>query len=147
MRITSPVFENGEKIPDTYTCDGEGHNPPLLFLEIPRDAKSLVLIMDDPDASSNDFVHWIVYDISLQEKEVVEDASPMGGLLGLNSAGKLGYTPPCPPSGEHRYIFKLYAIDIRSLDVKKSPKKEDVLKAMEGHILDQAEITGLYSRE
>src|SRR3989338_2241297 len=118
MKITSPVFENNGKIPEKYTCDSENVSPPLEFQDIPKNTKSLVLIMDDPDIP--DFVkkkfnievwdHWIVFNIPPTTTEILEGQNPTG-LLGKNTGGKNAYGGPCPPDKEHRYLFKLYALD------------------------------------
>lgn len=145
MKISTPSFDYGEKIPDTYTCDGEGINPPLLFLEVPEQAQSLVLIVDDPDAPRGTFTHWVVFNIDPKVEEVPEGLVPKGGVLGKNSAGESSWIGPCPPTGEHRYFFKLYALDTE-LDLSIGATKEEVEKAMQGHVLDTAELIGLYSR-
>src|SRR5882724_490652 len=142
MKITSPAFENQQKIPTKYTCSGESINPPLEFSDIPANAKTLALVVDDPDAPNGDFVHWIVYNIDPTTKSVAENSKP-SVREGYNSIGKPGYIAPCPPSGTHRYFFKLYALAImldgHTLD------KTALEGEMKGHILDQAELIGLYS--
>lgn len=145
MKIESPVFKNNQIIPSKYTCDGENVNPPLKFLDVPETAKSLVLIVDDPDAPRGTFVHWVVFNIDPKTKDIAENSAPAGAMEGMTSFGKAGYGGPCPPSGTHRYFFKLYALDIR-LDLDKKATKQDVESVMEGHILDKAEIIGLYKR-
>jgi Raf kinase inhibitor-like YbhB/YbcL family protein len=146
MRLTSPAFQNNENIPPKFTCDGENASPPLEISEVPAEAKSLVLIVDDPDAPSGDFVHWTVWNISPEIKLIAENSFPENTFEGTTDFGKPGYGGPCPPSGTHRYFFKLYALDtLLSLD--SSAKSEDVEKAMEGHILDQATLIGLYQRQ
>jgi Raf kinase inhibitor-like YbhB/YbcL family protein len=146
MKITSPVFENNANIPAKYTCDGQNINPPLEFGDIPTEAKSLALIMDDPDAPiAGGFVHWVAFNLDPETKTIGENSQPTSGIEGTNSAGKIGYTSPCPPSGTHHYFFKLYALD-NILTLDSSAKREDVEKAMEGHILDQTELVGLYKR-
>jgi Raf kinase inhibitor-like YbhB/YbcL family protein len=142
MRISSPAFKHNELIPVKYTCDGDDVNPPLIIEEVPRGAESLVLIVDDPDAPMGTWVHWVVWNIPLTEK-IGEDSVP--GTEGVNNFGKHSYGGPCPPSGTHRYFFKVYALDTK-LDIKKDSRKKDVENAMEGHIIDKAEIIGLYKR-
>jgi len=143
MKISSPSFKNNEKIPSKYTCQGENINPSLLFVEVPGQTKSLALIMDDPDAPNETFVHWVLFNIPIVE-EIKENS--FEGIEGVNSSSAMGYIGPCPPSGTHRYFFKLYALDI-ILNLKKSCKKQDLEKAMKKHILSKAELIGLYKME
>lgn len=144
MKIISSAFENNAKIPSKYTCDGENVNPPLSFTDIPASAKSLVLIVDDPDAPGGIWVHWVLFNIDPKIQEVLENSLSESGIEGVTSFGKAGYGGPCPPSGAHRYFFKLCALD-KILNLE-NPNKEEVEKAMQGHILDKAELIGLYSR-
>jgi len=146
MNLESPTFSNHQNIPSKYTCDGENVNPPLKISEVPEKSKSLVLIVDDPDAPMGTWVHWTIWNISPKTTEIPENSVPEGAIEGMTDFGKPGYGGPCPPSGTHRYFFKLYALDI-TLDLDTSAKKEDIEKAMEGHILDKAELIGLYSRQ
>jgi hypothetical protein len=146
MKIESPVFENQEEIPSKYTCDGQDINPPLEFSEIPERTKSLALIMDDPDAPMGTWVHWILWNISPERREISENSLPPGAIEGKNSWGRIGYGGPCPPSGSHRYFFKLYALDTQ-LELSSQADKAELEKAMEGHILEKAELIGLYSRQ
>ncbi len=141
MKITSD-FKNNEMIPKKYTCQGEDINPTLKFEDIPKNAKSLALIMDDPDAPNKTFVHWVLYNIPITDK--IDENSYLG-IQGINSAGSIGYVGPCPPSGKHRYFFKLYALDT-VLDLKKAVSKEDLKKAMKGHIIERTQLIGLYSK-
>lgn len=143
MKITSPVFKHNETLPAKYTCDGEGVNPPLTIADVPKDAKSLVLIFSDPDAPSGDFVHWTVWNIDPGLTEIAENSVP--GVEGITSYGKPGYGLPCPPSGTHRYTFKLYALDT-ILDITEGSAITDLIKVIQGHILDQSELVGLYQR-
>lgn len=146
MKISSPSFEEGGNIPPKYTCDGESINPPLEISGVPTDAKSLALIVHDPDAPlAGGFTHWIVFNINPGTKEIKENSVPPDATEGTNGTGNAGYTGPCPPSGIHHYQFKLYALD-SSLNLEASTKKEDVENAMEGHIVDQAILVGLYKR-
>jgi hypothetical protein len=140
--ITSSAFENNKLIPRKYTCDGEDVNPPLGIEEVPEGTKSLVLIVDDPDASMGTWDHWIVWDIPSTNK-IGENTVP--GVEGLNSFRKHSYGGPCPPSGTHRYFFKVYALDTK-LSLNAGSKKGDVENAMKGHILASGELVGLYSR-
>lgn len=144
MKITSSVFENNTRIPTKYSCDGNGINPPLFFEDIPQNTKSLALIVDDPDAPGGTFVHWILFNIESGIKKINESLFVEFASCGINSSGTIGYVSPCPPSGEHRYFFKLYALD-KLLDLK-NPTEEDLENAMSGHILEKAELIGLYGR-
>lgn len=147
MKITSPAFENNENIPSKYTCDGENASPPLEFSEIPENTKSLAFILDDPDAPvTGGFVHWVLWNISPETKSITEKSVPAEAVSGTNSSDKTGYIGPCPPSGTHHYQFKLYALDT-ALSLEPSATREDVEKAIEGHILDQALLVGLYQRQ
>jgi len=145
MKITSAAFNHNQKIPSKYTCDGENVNPPFQFLDVPDDAKSLVLIVDDPDAPSKTWVHWVVYNINPQTSEVKENSVPQDGIEGITDFGKPGYGGPCPPSGTHRYFFKLYALHTE-LDLPQNATKKMVEQKMQGHIIDRTELIGLYSR-
>ncbi len=145
MKLTSPAFRHNETIPSKYTCDGENINPPLEISGVPKDAKSLVLIVDDPDAPSKTWTHWIVYNISPETKEIIENSTP-GGTQGMNDFGKSEWGGPCPPSGTHRYFFKLYALN-KTLDLPNNITKEQLEKAIEGAILDTAELIGVYKRQ
>lgn len=146
MKITSPAFENRQQIPIKYTCNGENINPPLEFSEVPAEAKSLVLIIDDPDAPMGTWVHWVVYNINPDATVVKENSLPDGGVEGMTSFGKPGYGGPCPPSGTHRYFFKLYALN-KVLSFKELPDKETVLKNITDSIITQSEFVGLYSHQ
>jgi Raf kinase inhibitor-like YbhB/YbcL family protein len=142
MKISSREFKHMQKIPKRFTCRGEGISPELIFEKVPQEAKSLVLIMDDPDAPKETFVHWIMYNMPVVDK-IKEDSSL--GQPGLNSTNQTGYTGPCPPSGEHRYFFKLYALDT-VLNIDKPVNKQKLIKTMENHVLQKAEMIGLYSK-
>ncbi|OGH20419.1 MAG: phosphatidylethanolamine-binding protein [Candidatus Levybacteria bacterium RIFCSPHIGHO2_02_FULL_37_13] len=145
MKILSSAFNHNKRIPAKYTCDGENISPPLQFLEVPESAKSLVLIVDDPDAPSKVWVHWVVYNINPQTSKVRENSVPEGGVEGMTDFGKPGYGGACPPSGAHRYFFKLYALDT-ILDLPQSATKQMVEEKMQRNIIDRAELIGLYSR-
>lgn len=149
MKLTSSAFTNGGKIPSVYTCDGKNINPPLSLSDVPAQAKSLVLIMDDPDVpvsvrKDRMWVHWVVYDMPTTVKTIPENSTPPG-TPGKNTGGKLGYDGPCPPDREHRYFFKLYALDTL-LKLPSGATKEQVEKAMAGHILASTELMGRYVR-
>lgn len=148
--ITSPAFQDGGRIPEKYTCDGDDVSPPLEWSPIPEEAVTLALICDDPDAPMGTWVHWVVYnlpaDISgLPESVMPERELESGGLQGLNDFQKIGYGGPCPPGGEHRYFFKLYALDTK-LDFGPGATKSHLMIAMEGHVLAEGHIMGKYSR-
>lgn len=145
MKITSVAFSKNQLISPKYTCDGSNINPPLQFSDVPNNAKSLVLIVDDPDAPVGNWVHWLVFNIPQNINQIDEGASPFG-IEGITSFGKAGYGGPCPPSGTHRYFFKLYALDTL-LSLTNRADKKSVEAAMKDHILAQAELTGLYSRK
>lgn len=142
LQITSPAFEVNGEIPTKYTCDGADINPPLHIEGIPKETQSLVLIMDDPDAPGGTWDHWIVWNIPPVDT-IEEDSVP--GTEGLNDFRRQAYGGPCPPSGTHRYFFKVYALDT-TLDLPPTATKADVEQAMEGHILAQGELIGRYSR-
>jgi Raf kinase inhibitor-like YbhB/YbcL family protein len=155
MKMTSPSFENQREIPKQYTCDGEDVSPPLAWSDVPEGTKSLVLIVDDPDAPDPadpkmTWVHWVIYNIPVTITSLPEGIKgkdvPKGALQGLNDWKKTGYGGPCPPIGRHRYFHKLYALDIVLPDLKQ-PTKANLEKAMEGHILSKAELVGLYQRK
>lgn len=145
MKITSREFKNNEKIPSKYTCEGEDVNPPLDFSGVPEDAKSLALIVDDPDAPAKTWVHWVVFNIPPDVTEIDEDTVPEDALLGRTDFGNKSYGGPCPPSGTHRYFFKLYALD-SMLDLESGASKQDVLDAMNGRIIEKAELIGIFTR-
>lgn len=143
MKLTSPEFENNQFIPAKYTCEGKDINPPLIIEDIPPKAKSLALIIDDPDAPGGMWVHWVVYDIPLVSR-IEENGVP--GKQGINDSRRKEYAGPCPPSGTHRYFFKIYALDT-ILDLGEGVNKAGLEKAMQGHIVGKAELIGLYKRK
>jgi Raf kinase inhibitor-like YbhB/YbcL family protein len=143
MKLESPEFENGQYMPDKFSCDGKDMNPALIIENIPKETKSLALIVDDPDAPVGLWVHWVVFDIA-PVSEIKENSIP--GKQGINSAGERNYHGPCPPSGTHRYFFKVYALDT-ALNFKEGISKAQLENAMQGHILDNAELVGLYKRK
>ena len=150
MNITSSAFGNEEKIPSRYTCDGRDLSPPLAWEKVPQKAESLVLICDDPDAPMGTWVHWVLYDLEPRLSGLPEGVEPVehpavGGTQGKNDFGRLGYGGPCPPSGTHRYFFKLYALDT-TLNLPAGKTKSQVMKAIQGHVLDEAVLMGTYSR-
>lgn len=151
MQIESSAFQFNESIPVDYTCEGTNISPPLRFSKIPETSRSLVLIMDDPDAPQGTFDHWIVWGIPPTLTELSEGAPEFGRLapkpvFGVNHYGKNFYKGPCPPPGKpHRYFFKLFALD-SALSLPEGSSKKEVESAMEGHILAQAELIGIYRR-
>lgn len=146
MKLISSAFENNTALPSKYTCEGEGINPPLSFLEIPELTKSLVLIVDDPDAPIQTFIHWILYNIDPKTNEIKENSILQSALRGKTSIeNNLNYFAPCPPSGTHRYFFRLYALDTM-LDLE-NPDAIELEEKMKEHILDKAELIGLYSKK
>jgi len=145
LKISSPVFENNGYIPSKYTCDGRDINPSLLIENIPAKSKSLALIVDDPDAPRGTWVHWVLWNIDPKTKQIKENSIPAGAKQGLNDFRKRTYGGPCPPSGTHRYFFKLYALDTM-LNLGSDATKADLEKAMKGHIIDQDQSVGLYKR-
>lgn len=143
MTIASPAFGNNEKLPARFTCDGERQSPPLVFTNVPKTARALALTLDDPDAPSGTFVHWTAWNIPPGTVEIKEGTLPAGAVEGKNSAGRTKYVPPAPPSGSHRYIFRLYALD-SVLTLKPGSDRNQLDKAMQGHIVGQAELIGKY---
>lgn len=152
MKITSNSFEDKGEIPSKHSCEGVDVNPHLLIEEIPENAKTLVLIVDDPDAVKvvgKEFLHWLVYEIPVEKRlffEVEENSVP--GIEGMNDFNKTSWKGPCPPSdsGEHRYYFRVYALD-EHLSLDKGHKREKIEEEMKGHILDEAELVGVYGRK
>ena len=145
MKISSRAFQDQSVIPSQYTCDGQDRIPPLSFADVPTGAKTLALVMDDPDAPMGIWDHWVIWNISPTTKEIPEGQAPQG-IAGRNSWGKNSYGGPCPPDREHRYFFKLYALDT-TLDLPPSSRKSDLEKAMKGHILTEAQLMGRYDRK
>lgn len=145
MEISSPAFTHNGSIPAQYTCDGDDKSPPLRISGVPRGAKSLALIHDDPDAPMGTWVHWLLWNINPLTEEIEENGVPPGAIEGTTSWGNTGYGGPCPPSGTHRYFFKLYALDT-ILDLPSSADMAKLEEAMASHILAKSELIGLYSR-
>lgn len=152
LAISSPVFANGQSIPVRYTCEGEDVSPPLEFSGVPPNAASLVLIVDDPDAPDPaapkmTWVHWLLYNLPADTSWLAEAVTmlPQGTLPGKSDFKRARYGGPCPPIGEHRYMFKLYALDTLLPDLGR-PDKEALLRAMDGHIVEQALLIGLYKK-
>jgi Raf kinase inhibitor-like YbhB/YbcL family protein len=150
MEIKSSAFENNGIIPSKYSCDNVNISPPLEFSNIPENTKSIALICDDPDAPSKVWVHWVIYDLPPNTKNL-DEGIPKNKILsngarqGINDFGKIGYDGPCPPSGIHRYFFKVYALDTK-INLE-NLNKEQILKAMNNHIIAQGQLIGKYSRK
>lgn len=150
IKVLSSAFQNGEFIPAKYTCDGANISPPLSWSGIPEGAKTLALIADDPDAHGHTFVHLVIYNIPAHQKELPEGVTPTRNipeevLMGTNDFGHIGYGGPCPPPGTHRYFFKLYALN-SAIHLEAGATKDQLLKAMEKHLLGQGELMGRYKR-
>jgi len=151
MKISSAAFAAGEMIPKKFTCDGPDASPKLNWTEPPAKTQGFALIMDDPDAPAGTWVHWVLFDLPADARELAEEVAKQeqlanGARQGRNDFGKIGYGGPCPPPGNpHRYFFKLYALDAK-LNMKAGATKADVERAMRGHILAHAELVGRYAR-
>ena len=145
MNITGSAFQQGGNIPSKFTCDGGNTTPPLQITGVPPEAKSLALISDDPDAPGGLFTHWVVWNIPPQTGSIAE-ASASKGVQGTNDFGKSGYGAPCPPSGTHRYYFRVFALDCE-LDLHSGAKRSQLDAAMKGHVLAQSELIGRYGRK
>ena len=152
IQVTSTAFAEGRGIPVKYTCDGQEISPPLQWSNAPMNTQSFALIADDPDAPVGTWVHWVIYDLPANTTELAENTPkseqlPNGARQGVNDFNRPGYGGPCPPPGKpHRYFFKLYALD-RMLDLKPGATKKDLLKAMEGHVLGEGQLMGMYQRQ
>jgi len=151
IKIESPAFKEGTFIPAQYTCDGSDISPPLNWSDIPENTTSIVLISDDPDAPMGTWVHWVVYNIPPSVREFPENIPAVktldnGAFQGTTDFGRIGYGGPCPPSGTHRYFFKLYALDTM-LDFGPGATKKQVVAAMKGHILAEGQLMGKYTRK
>jgi hypothetical protein len=145
VKVTSSAFQEGGNIPSKFTCDGSNSSPPLQISGVPSEAKSLVLIADDPDAPGGLFTHWLVWNIPPQTNSIAAGSAPKG-VHGANDFGKSDYGGPCPPPGTHRYSFKIFALD-RELDLRSGAKRSQVDTAMKGHVITQGELVGRYSRK
>jgi Raf kinase inhibitor-like YbhB/YbcL family protein len=146
ISVTTPAFQAGGDVAAKFTCNGANVNPELKINGVPNEAKSLVLIVDDPDAPRGLFTHWIVWNIDPKATDIGENSAPAGGIQGTNDFGKRNYGGPCPPSGTHRYFFKIYALDTK-LDLKPSARRAEVDAAMRGHTLAQGELMARYSHK
>ncbi len=146
ISITSSSFKAGGDIPAKFTCDGTNVSPALQIGGVPNEAKSLVLIVDDPDAPRGLFTHWIIWNIDPKTTRVAENSAPAAGVQGTNDFGKRNYGGPCPPSGTHRYFFKIFALDTK-LELKPNARRAELDAAMRGHVLAQGELMGRYSHK
>jgi Raf kinase inhibitor-like YbhB/YbcL family protein len=156
ITLTSTAFKEGQPIPSTYTCDGVNVSPPLEWSGIPKSAKTIAVIAEDPDTPNGTWVHWVLFNLPAENIGLVEnlpatESLKAGGFQGTNDFGKIGYGGPCPPSGTHRYFFKIYALDAElslkgGTTTKDGATKQDLEKAMTGHIVSQAQLMGTYKR-
>ncbi len=152
IKVYSSAFKQGGFIPSKYTCEGANVSPQLHWIDAPKNVKSFAIILDDPDAPGGNFVHWVIYNIPGNTKELHEDVTPSRNIpeevmLGTNSFGRIGYGGPCPPPGKpHRYFFHLYALDTIMHHLESGATKQQLLKAMEGHVLGENQIMGKYQR-
>jgi len=145
MKLVSSAFENGGKIPSNYTCDGGDVNPRLEIKNVPYSAKSLVLILDDQDSVTGTWDHWLIWNIPPRTRSIGVDSISRGAVIGVNDFDEVNYRGPCPPSGEHRYIFRLYALG-KELNLSTGASRSQVEKAMEDHILEKTGLMGRYSK-
>jgi Raf kinase inhibitor-like YbhB/YbcL family protein len=146
MNLTSPDFGEGKNIPERFACDGKDISPTLNIEGIPSEAKSLVLIVDDPDAPGGNFTHWLIWNIVPDLTEIIANKLPAHALQGVNDFGKSRYSGPCPPAGVHRYYFRLYALDT-TLTLPQASKRKAVDSAIGGHIIGEATLMGRYGRK
>ncbi len=145
IKLTSSAFENEGVIPVKYTCSGDDVNPPLTIDNLPQDTKSVVLILEDPDAPYKTWTHWIVFNIDIRQKEIPANTVPWNSKLGTNDFGADDYRGPCPPVGKHKYVFRAYALD-KVLDLGSGAKREEVEKEMSGHVLDTGVLSGVFEK-
>lgn len=145
LSISSTAFKYGEAIPARYSCDGNDTSPPLLIGAPPQHTSTLALILDDPDAPVGTWVHWVVWNIPAETRDIHENSLPSGANQGKNSWKRNSYGGPCPPSGTHRYFFRIYALDT-ALNLGQATTKDDLERAMQGHILAGGELMGTYRR-
>lgn len=151
MELRSKAFQEGGNIPKKHTCDGPDLSPPLEWSEVPSGTHSFALVVEDPDAPSGTWIHWVVYDLPGEARSLPEGVSstetlPRGGAQGRNDFGRIGYGGPCPPPGRpHRYFFRLYALDSK-VNLPPGASKAQLLRAMEGHVKSEAQLMGVYGR-
>ena len=146
IQVSSPAFTDNQMIPKNYTCDDLNINPPLSFKNVPVAAKSLALIVDDPDAPMGTWTHWLVWNIDPKTAEIKENSVPVGAVLGKNDSGENKYDGPCPPGGTHRYFFRVYALDT-ILSLAQGSSRKNLESAMSDHVIDQGELMSRYSRQ
>jgi hypothetical protein len=146
FKLSSPAFQDSGSIPQQFTCQGENISPELNWSEVPANTKSFALIMDDPDAPGGTFTHWVLFDIPADQKQLAENAGPIG-LSGNNGLNQTGYMGPCPPSGIHRYYFRLYALDVPSLNLKEGAARSEVEAAIKNHLIGAADTMGRYEKQ
>lgn len=145
FRLTSPAFADGANIPEKYTCKGDNLSPPLGIVGTPDGTASLALIMHDPDAPGGDFLHWTLWGIPADTTVITENSAPLGASSGATDFGAAQYGGPCPPSGTHHYVFDLYALNLGKLPLKPGASRREVEAALQGHILAQTSLTGVFS--
>jgi len=146
MKISSPAFQEGGTVPEKFSKNGQNINPELRIEGTPTEAKSLALIVDDPDAPVGLFTHWLVWNIDPKTTQIAEGSAPNGGVQGKNDFGEIGYGGPQPPSGTHRYYFKIFALN-GALDLKPGAKRKDIDAAMKSHVIAQGQLIGKYSKK
>lgn len=145
LEVTSPAFQPDDLIPSKYTCDGFGVSPPLAWSNVPENTQSLAILVDDPDASDKPFVHWLVTDLPPTVRRIEEGgALPRDAYVGESDAGTASYYGPCPTSGRHHYRFHIYALD--TVLGRRPENRDDFLRSIDGHVLDEGELIGLYER-
>lgn len=152
FKLSSPAFQAGGAIPQKFTCQGEDVSPELNWSEVPANTQSFALIMDDPDAPGGTFTHWVLFDLPADTPQLAEGAGPDNtgspiGVGGNNGVNQTGYLGPCPPSGSHRYYFRLYALDVPSLNLKAGASRSEVEDALKNHIRGAAELMGRYEKD
>ena len=140
LSVESAVFQNNQRIPSKYTCDGEGINPPLMVNDIPPEARSLALIFEDLDVPSGIFTHWLVWNITPKGK-IQENSVP--GVQGTNSSRRISYASPCPPSGAHHYVFRAHALDAE-LELEEGASRQELERAMQNHVIAEGNLVGIY---
>ncbi len=143
LELVSAAFRESASIPEQYSCKGQNVSPPLNILNVPEKARSLALIMHDPDAPSGDYVHWIMWAIPATTETMAANSVPVGAIQGLNSADQNKYMGPCPPSGTHRYVFEIYALDT-TLGLPAETTRDQLKDSMKGHIIEQHTLTGTF---
>lgn len=146
LTLSSSAFKENQPIPASYTCKGDNTSPPLTITGVPENTKSLALVLNDPDAPSGNFIHWLVWDMPSDTSTINTHSVPVGAIQGKNDAGTNQYFGPCPPSGTHHYIFSVYALD-KSLGLPTGSNFGQLQQAMDGHILGQAKLTGLFAAD